>query len=181
MHLLLTDETNQQPGRDVKFFIFGGLIVPFEAVDALHQRIDEIRAAAGYRSEDELKFETKARPCHVAIPQATQAKDEVIAAAGKAGCKFIAYVIHHEIIRNQDLGQQVQWAADYVIGRFNYYLSTVNDTGICAVDNLPVKAQFRYLSDKFSKGLSLPDGNRVPLDRIRLLSATCSNASHLSC
>ncbi len=180
MHLLLTDETNQRPGRDAKFFILGGLIVPFEAIDMLHNRIETARTTAGYREQDELKFETNARPDHVSVQQATEAKRQVISAAQELGCKFIAHVIHHEIIRNQNLEQQVQWAADYVIGRFNYYLSTINDTGICAVDNLPVRAQFRYLSDKFSLGLSLPDGSRTRLDRIRLLSATCANASHLS-
>lgn len=180
MHLLLTDETNQRPGRDAKFFILGGLIVPLEALDELHRRIEVARTSAGYREHDELKFETNARPTHVSIQQATEVKRQVISAAQELGCKFIAHVIHHEIIRNQDLEQQVQWAADYVIGRFNYYLTTVNDSGICAVDNLPVRAQFRYLSEKFSQGLSFPDESRVRLDRIRLFSATCSNASHVS-
>jgi len=180
MHLLLTDETNQRPGRDAKFFILGGLIVPFEAIDALHQSIEDARTIAGYQKQDELKFETNARPAYVSVNQATEAKRQVISVAQEFGCKFIAHVIHHDIIRNQDLEQQVQWAADYVIGRFNYYLTTINDTGICAVDNLPVRAQFRYLSDKFSLGLSLPDGSHVRLDRIRMLSATCANASHLS-
>ena len=180
MYLLLTDETNQRPGADVTFFIFGGLILPLDCLTELDARIQKARTDAGYHPKDELKFETNARPDHVSIEDATEAKRKVIDACLELNCKFIAHVIHHQIIQYQDLDQQVTWAADYVIGRFNYYLSKVKNVGICAVDNLPVKAQFRYLSEKFTQGLSLPDGKTVPLDRIKLFSATCSNASHAS-
>lgn len=180
MQLMLTDETNQQPGRNARFFILGGLIIPFERLDTLHTTIHNIRETAQYRDQDELKFDTNTRPEHVSIEQFIEAKRQVIQATREARCQFIAHVIHHDIIGNQDLDQQVQWATDYVIGRFNYYLSQINDIGICAVDNLPVRAQFRYLREKFSTGLTMPDGSHVHLDRIRMLSATCSNASHIS-
>jgi len=87
----------------------------------------------------------------------------------------------HSIIRNQDLDQQVEWAADYVIGRFNKFLQDNSANGLCIVDNLPVKHQFQYLSNKFAKGLQLPSENRiVRLDRIRIFASSCSNASNIS-
>jgi hypothetical protein len=108
----------------------------------------------------------------------TDAKRQVIDLCLAIGVRFIVHVIHHGIIKNQDQDQQVQWAADYVIGRFNTFLSEVGDFGICAVDNLPVTKQFQYLSDKFSFGLQLASGGNVRLDRIKLFAATCINASH---
>jgi len=66
-----------------------------------------------------------------------------------------------------------------VLGRFNRYLSEVDDVGMVAVDNLPVQPQFRYLSEKFTVGLTLKN-RTIMLDRIKLFSATCSNASHIS-
>src|SRR5207245_4683908 len=52
--------------------------------------------------------------------------------------------------------------------------------GIVAVDRLPITADYRYLSERFCAGLGFPDGKRVALDRIKLLTATCVNASHAS-
>jgi len=178
MRILLTDETNRQPGRDAKFFVYGGLVLTTEALSTLHDEIEEIRRTAGYRASDELKFDTRSRPEHVTIKAATEAKRQVIERANQAGCVFIVHVILHDIIRNQDPDQHVQWAADYVIGRFNQYLSEENEDGICVVDNLPNRAEFRYLSEKFAHGLTLDTGTHVSLDRIKLFATTCVGASH---
>lgn len=155
MHILLTDETNSRPGQDAKFFIYGGLLFPIDFLPVLDNEINEIRAKAGYRPSDEFKFETNARPEHVSIQDCTDAKRKVVEFCLNNDCKFIAHVILHDIIANQDQDQQIQWAADYVIGRFNKYLTSVDDVGIVAVDNLSVRSQFRYLSDKFTLGLNL--------------------------
>lgn len=178
MQILLTDETNRQPSRDAKFFVYGGLVLTPEALCTLHAEVEEIRRAAGYRAGDELKFDTRARPAHVTIEEATEAKRQVIDCAKRSGCIFIVHVILHDIIANQDADQQVQWAADYVIGRFNQYLTDVNDDGICIVDNLPNRAEFPYLSQKFAYGLKLDTGTHITLDRIKLFASTCVGASH---
>ncbi|HYG13822.1 MAG TPA: hypothetical protein VD885_06725, partial [Methylophilaceae bacterium] len=44
----------------------------------------------------------------------------------------------------------------------------------------PDGVEFEYLANKFSHGLSLPNEDAVPLDKIVLFSSTCINASHLS-
>lgn len=71
---------------------------------------------------------------------------------------FIVYTIHHGIIKNQDLEQQVEQAANLVIGRYHTYLSQINDDGICIVDNLTSRKQVKYLSEKFTIGLRLYSG-----------------------
>jgi len=180
MRILLTDETNRQPSADAEFFVYGGLVLTTEALSILHARIEDIRRAAGFRPGDELKFDTRARPEHVAIEKCTEAKQQVIESAKQCGCVFIVHVILHSIIACQDADQQVQWAADYVIGRFNQYLEEVRDDGICIVDNLPNRAEFRYLSDKFAHGLKLDTGTHIALDRVKLYASTCIGASHAS-
>lgn len=177
MHILLADETNVQPSRDVKFLIYGGLLFPVDNLNTLDTEIERIRQTAGYQPGDELKFDTRARPEYVSIEDATAAKRQIIDLCIETGCQFIVHIILHEIIRNQDLDQQIQWAADYVIGRYNRYLSEVNDTGICVIDHLPCKSEFAYLSDKLQFGLHI--GTRtVRLDRIKLFASTCVGASH---
>jgi len=47
------------------------------------------------------------------------------------------------------------------------------------VDNLPVRSQFRYLSERFSLGLDIQGRRRVRLERVKLFAATCANASHV--
>src|SRR5438876_5543885 len=144
MHILLTDETNRYPSETVKFFVYGGLLFPAEVLRTLHDAIERIRLSSGYRKEDQFKFDTRSRPAHVSQEAATEAKRQVLEVCNTSGCKFIVHVILHDIIANQDRDQQLQWAADYVIGRFNLYLDEVGDDGICIVDNLPNRSEFRY-------------------------------------
>ncbi len=177
MQLFLTDETNLQPTDDARFFVYGGLIIPFDRFLELDRGIQTIRATHSYRPGDELKFDTRSRPEHVTIGDATAAKREVVELALSLDCKFIAHIILHDIVRNQDPDYRVQSAADFVLGRFNYYLREIGDHGIVVVDNLPVHAQFRYLSERFCHGLDLQSERRVALDRIRLFAASCSTAS----
>lgn len=116
MYVLLTDETNLEASESVRFFTYGGLIVPMEKIPALHARIEEIRKAAGYGPSDRLKFETKARPKGVTIEAATSAKREVVAAAIESGCLFIAYVVLHAIAKSQGIEKTIQFGANSVIG-----------------------------------------------------------------
>ncbi len=178
MFILLADETNTEP-TNAKFFIYGGLIVPWINVRNIHEEIIEVRTKAGYKPGDKFKFNTRERPNHVSEENAREAKNAVIDLCISNNCKFITHIIHHKIIKNQDKATQVTRAADYVIGRFNSFLEQANDDGICIVDHLPEKSEWKYLSDKFSKGLTINQSN-LALDRILSFSATCINASHLN-
>ena len=178
MQIMFTDETNQQPSRDGRFFVYGGLLFPVENLGVIHEDIERIRDDAGYRPTDVLKFDTRSRPDRVSRQQATEAKQRIIALCSDLGCKFIVHIILHDIIRNQDPVQQVRWAADYVIGRYNQYLEEIDDVGVCIVDNLPNGTEFQYLVDKFTVGLNLPDHRSASLDRIKLFASTRIGASH---
>ncbi|MCH8094475.1 MAG: hypothetical protein IH953_07765 [Chloroflexi bacterium] len=177
---MLTDETNRQPSDDVKFFVYGGLALPIEAIEPLHRAIAKIRQDSGYLPGDEFKFDTRSRPENVSIETSGEAKRQVIQACRNSNCVFFVHVILHKIIAKQDPVQQIQWAADYVISRFNMLLGSKSDTGICVIDNLPERGQFQYLTDKFQHGLHLPDGDSLPLDRIRLYAATTVGAGHVN-
>lgn len=127
-----------------------------------------------------MKFETKARPKGVTIEAATQAKREVIAAAVECNCLFIAYIVLHAIAKNKGIENSIQFGANSVIAKFNSYLGKQKSYGIVAMDRLPKGTEFDYLSEKFTKGLSLPKGDIQVLDRIVMFTSTCINASHMS-
>jgi hypothetical protein len=179
MHLLLTDETNITASQAAKFFVYGGLIVPIVNLSALDDRIAQARAIAGYVPTDILKFDTNARPKYITQIAATTAKAAVIDACIELGCQFIVYVVLHAIAKNNQPIDNIRWGADHVIGKFNYFLKCSDSFGIVAVDRLPQNTEFSWLSDKFSSGLHL-GGESVTLDRIKLFSSTCINASHVS-
>lgn len=178
MYLMVADETNQRPSKDVRFFVYGGLLFDINKLHELDSEVSKIRLKAGYKDSDEFKFDTRTRPTYVSQEKFLQAKNDVVNLCIKLQCKFLVHIILHDIIANQDLDQQVEWAADYVIGRYNMYLNDVNDDGICVIDNLPIKGQFKYLSDKFVTGLSMSTGKATKLNRIKLFAASCVNASH---
>lgn len=179
MHLLLTDETNTAATEAAKFFVYGGLIIPIGNLSALDERIAKARANAGYTSADVLKFDTNSRPKHITQVAATLAKAAVIDACIDLDCQFIVYVVLHAIAKNNQPVENIRWGADHVIGKFNYFLKCSDSFGIVAVDRLPQNTEFSWLSDKFCSGLKLGDES-VTLDRIKLFSSTCINASHVS-
>lgn len=178
MYLLVTDETNRTATENIKFFVYGGLVIPFDKISELDSSIRQIRVAAGYQDIDEFKFETRSRPNHVTITDATEAKKATVNICKELGCKFIAHVIHHSIIQNQDQSEQIHKAADYVIGRFHIYLIARNSDGICLMDNLPDRTELAYMTRKFQSGLTLQNNEIVPLNRIKLFGSTCVGASH---
>jgi hypothetical protein len=180
MYVFLTDETNLEARDAIRFFTYGGLVVPMANLPALHSKIEGIRKAAGYGPTDRLKFETKARPKGVTVEAATTAKREVVAAAIECGCLFIACVVLHAIARNQGVEKTILFGANSVIAKFNTYLAQQKSHGIVAMDRLPKGSEFDYLSEKFTKGLALPKGEAQALDRIVMFSSTCINASHVS-
>lgn len=181
MYLLVADETNQRPSKNAQFFVYGALFLPIASLIGLDEGIEEIRRKAGYRLEDQFKFNTRARPDNVSIEACTAAKSTVLNLCCAVNCKFIVHVILHEIIKNQDIEQQSYWAADYVFGRFNTFLrEEANDYGVCIIDNLPTKNQYKYLTEKFTIGLTLHTGTTIRLSRIKMFGTSCLGASHIN-
>jgi hypothetical protein len=179
MYLLFTDETNQQPSDSISFFIYGGIVIKDEALIPISDGIDSIRVKYGFSKSDDFKFDTRTRPENITIDSFSKAKCELVELCIKNKVCFITYVIHHEIQKNQELDQKLEWAADYVIGRFNIFLEEHNDYGLCIIDNLPTKSQYKYLSRKFVIGNNV-EGCIKPLNKIKLFATTCSNASNYS-
>ncbi len=70
--------------------------------------------------------------------------------------------------------------ANCVIGKFNYFLHVVNSHGIVTMDRFPAGNDYSFLTDKFCHGLTFQGEDQVALDRIKLFSSTCINASHAS-
>lgn len=181
MYILLTDETNREASPNAKFFVYGGLFFPITELRQLDEKIEAIRLCGGFKPEDDFKFDTRSKPDHVPFDKFTDAKSKLLDECKATGCRFIVHVILHEIIKNQDPEQQAFQAADYVFGRFNTFLRTeANAYGLCVIDNLPTKNQYRYLSTKFKKGLVLNTGTEVPLRRLKLFATSCIGASHAS-
>lgn len=180
MYFLITDETNINPNESIKFFIYGGLILPGDIVNILNSRIEMIRDNYGYLSKDSLKFDSHSRPKQVTIENSKKAKEDVIKVCLELGCKFIVYVALHDIIKSKNILDSIKIGADHVIGRFNKFLSENKTYGICFIDRLSNSSEYQYMSSKFTEGLNVNDEKKVVLDKIIMYASTCNNASHLS-
>jgi hypothetical protein len=175
---LITDETNTRADQNAKFFVYGGLFFPVEALVHLDSGIARIREEAGYRPDDQLKFDTRSRPKQVTIEAATAAKKAVVELCIRLECRFIAYVVLHSIARNRTPQELVAWGANCVLASFNRFLGEANDFGFCLIDRLPDSSEYALLTQKFCFGLEFPDESTIMLDRVKLYGATCINASH---
>lgn len=178
-YILFTDETNNQPAKNAKFFIYGGVFFPVERLADLHDRIEGIREEYGYERGDNLKFDTRSRPKYVTANQHTEAKREVLEVCAELEVRFVAYVILHEITGERSVAERVSWGANTVLGAFSRFLGQEDDNGIVVADRLPFPGDFKYLKEKFQVGLEMPGYGVRRLDtRIHLFTTTCHGTSH---
>lgn len=181
MYLLFTDETNltAQADHGVKFFAYGGLVIPLEQMSNLDDGIQQIRLQYGFVTSDSLKFDSNTRPSQITTAQFAEIKDKIISLCAYVGCKFLVYVVLHKIAESQGINKTVKWGADHIVGKFNHYLTQNKSKGMVFVDRLSDVGEYKFLSEKFTTGLIIKD-KTVPLSNIRLFSSTCDNASNLS-
>jgi hypothetical protein len=180
MHLLLTDETNLPTDPGAKFFAYGGLFFDVAKLPGLDAAIEKIRADSGYRTGDELKFETHAKPKHVTVAQARAAKEAVLQACINIQATFIVQVVLNALARGQSPDTLIKWGANEVLAVFDIWLRQHGSYGIVAVDRLASASEYQYLVELFCSGLTLQDRSTVRLTRIKLFTSTCCNASHAS-
>jgi len=181
MYLLFTDETNTSPQYDarIKFFAYGGLIIPFDSLSELDNGIQKIRMEAGYEPANSLKFDTHSKPEHVSPEQFAKIKNDIISLCIETKCKFLVYVVLHKIAENQGINQTIKWGADHIVGKFNYFLKRNNSTGFVIMDRLPDTNEYSFFTEKFTKGLVFSNKN-IPLENIRMFSSSCDNASNFN-
>ncbi len=180
MYCFVTDETNVQPNRDSRFFIYGGLVFSSEQMKQVNSEVAGIRQRYDFKPHDKLKFDTRSRPEQVSVDDYTAAKNAVIQACNSAGVKFIAYLIHHSIV---DPEYKEDYALNSVLVAFNQkFLTEHNDHGIVIIDRMPDSSgAYNMLKQKFQDGLTLKGtGSKLKLDRVVMYATTCDGASHLS-
>lgn len=181
MLLMYADEADREQNRGQKFFVYGAIFVDSARAWALHQAVEQVRDAHGFTSGDSLKFATNSRPAQVSREEHTAAKAAVLGLAAEHGVQFCAYVMLHELARNQGHEELVQWGANTLLGKFNEYCAARPDGhGIVMFDRMPIAHEHRYFKEKFTVGLTFPGGRNRRLDRIVGYASTCDSASHLS-
>ena len=177
-YLLFTDETNQQPARDAKFFIYGGVFFPTNKLREVHNLVEVVRLSNNFRPEDEFKFDTHSCPDHVTPEQHKAAKREVLYGCMRIGVKFVACLVLHDIALKHTVKTLISWGANEILYAFERFLEEEDATGISIVDRLPFKGDFQYLQKKFQVGLTFQGGGKRRLERIHLYGFSCVGASH---
>lgn len=179
--ILFADETNLESGRHSRFFIYGGVLLPARMLPAVHAFIEGVRQKWGFSATDEFKFDTNSRPSTVSIEQHTAAKQEVLEGLPALGVQFMVYVVHHGVAFTQARSERVAMGANTVIAGFHRFLGRQNATGICILDRQPEGSAFRYLEEKFQRGLFFPNTTKADIalsDRIKLFAFSSIGASH---
>lgn len=181
MYTLFTDETNVSPKSDIdiKFFVYGGLIVPTENLPKLHREVELIRNAIGLKPDEEFKFNSRTRPEGLDTKTFADAKNKVVELAIEAGCQFIACLVHHDIAKQQGTEKLILFSANTVVAAFNRFLLQQSVYGEVIIDRLPGGIEYDYIVEKFTKGLIFPK-SAMPLERIVMFAASCSGASYAS-
>lgn len=181
MFLMFADEADREQDRGQKFFVYGAIFIDSARARDLHSAVAEVRVHAGYTAGDSLKFADNTRPAAVDRDAHRAAKARVMELAIEHGVQFCAYAMLHEVARNKTHEELVQWGANTLLGKFNEYCSVTPDGhGLVFFDRMPIAHEHRYLREKFTVGLTFPNGRSRRLDRVVGLASTCDGTSHFS-
>jgi hypothetical protein len=179
MFLLFGDEADSDRGRGQKFFVYGAVFIPTNSVQALHAAVEKARTDAGLKLTDSLKFASRTKPTAMAAGAHRALKKEVMRLAREVGnAKFCSYVMLHELARNQEQNELIQWGANSVLGKFNEFLEESKSHGYALLDRMPVGNSYVYLKEKFQIGNSFKD-KQIRLDRILGFGHVCDGSSHM--
>lgn len=177
VYLLLTDETNRDRTETQQFF-YGGIFFDISLLPVITRSVIRIREEAGYRPDDTFKFDTNSRPRHVSPEKFKEAKRSVLQLCERLGIKAIVCCILHDIIRNQTPEDRFKQTASYVIGRFHRFLAEYKAEGLCIMDNIDRRMEYRFASEKLQRGLKLYWGQYLKLPRIHAFAITTVNAAY---
>src|SRR5690625_1946354 len=98
----MTDETNLEPSKVSRFFMYGGLILPVERLSNLHTAIADLRSRYGFGPGDSLKFSPRDKPKHMSREAHANAKDELLTICHAHEVRFVVLCVLHDIAKNRD-------------------------------------------------------------------------------
>lgn len=182
MYFMLGDEADAEQSRGQKFFVYGAIFVPHESTKPLSDGVEAARKAAKFEATDSLKFADKTRPAKISKETFRDVKAKVMDLAAQHGVVFCAYAILHAIAANQGHKNLVLWGANTLVGKFNEFMGTDQDTfGLVLFDRIPIDHPYQYLREKFQTGMTFSDGRLTSrLERIIGFASTTDGASHLA-
>jgi hypothetical protein len=162
MHLLYCDESNLEE-RTGDFFVYGGLIIPPDAIKVLSDQIGKIRASAGVSDDFVLKFNPA--PPAMNHQEFNALKQQVIESAAAQGCKFLISIILHDLAKSPDEARRNE--INRICYQFNCYLNHIHGHGLVLIDRFSDTQIDSHLREKFSTGLTgMPYGKTLKLQNI---------------
>lgn len=176
---LFTDETNKDASAEAHYFIYGGVIIPFENFPAIHSAIEVKRRAYKFPSDAPLKFASSSRPKIISPEVFSSLKNDVLEISIQNNVQFIAYLVPHQIAQNQGTSTTIEYGLNTVLQKFQQFLKENNGVGVVFIDRPNMKDPFKCLASYFQKGLKYEESFR-PLSKIQCFSLTCAGASHAS-
>lgn len=179
MYLLISDETNLEK-KENSFFVYGGVFLKIDKLIELDEGIENIRNKYGYNNFDPLKFNSASRPNNISTKEFAEVKNELIDLCISKNCKFIAFVILHNIAKNKGKDFTIKSGINHVTGRFNEYLRENSDYGICVMDRISGHKEYKIMENLHIYGLDFSDGKKIKLDRIKLFTSSSIKASNIS-
>jgi hypothetical protein len=187
MYWFLTDDSNRDPAPG-KFFIYGGIVIPTEAIPMLHSRVEAIRKEHGYLPGDQFKFNSNSAPKHIKPEQVTAAKSQALKLLDEVGAKFVGTVVLSEVIPTKakkdktvlDMDIATKWGVNSLVIAFHMYLKRASPDAWGAMYIDRDSTLLNHLSELFQHGVKPTGYNHRVDDAIHLFAMTNDNSSHLS-
>ncbi|WP_108127316.1 DUF3800 domain-containing protein [Saccharospirillum mangrovi] len=179
MNIFIADETNNEPSEQVKFFIYGGIIVDSTNVRNIVSDVRNLRNELRISDNEKLKFNIRSCPTNLSRTEHTEAKSRILDIAATNNVRVIINCVLHAIARNNSKNELVEMTSATAFRRFNDYCSETHTPGFVMADQWPVDNGFGFLESCINGGISYRGGTTARLPWIHAFSQVSDNSTPL--
>lgn len=179
MKILVADETNNDPEKDIKFFIYGGVIFDTDAVKNIGDKINEIRESYNIQCNEKIKFNLKSCPEKLTRAEHTEIKNQIIDLAIENNVELLVNFVLHDIAKNQEKHVLHEMTSSTVFRRFNDFCNINKTPGLVLLDRWACDNGYSFLESCHLEGINYSDGSNMQLPWIYGYAQASDNSTAL--
>lgn len=179
MKLLIADETNNEPNDNIKFFLYGGIVVDSSKVQNISNAIRALRKEYGVSGKEKIKFNLQSCPSSITREQHTEIKNRVLEIAQEFEVSVIINCVLHDIARNKEKHELVAMTSATVFRRFNQFCYESDTPGLVLADRWPTPDGFGFLESCQFEGIEYNGGEKVDLPWVHGYAQVSDNSTTL--
>ena len=157
------------------FFVYGGLLIPLDALASLDARLATLRATAGFPDSVPLKW--VAPGGQITPATHARAKEQLLDALVASGCELFVSLTPAAVAKGaRARDQALRFGANGVLRAVHEVLVERDGRALITIDQFPGTSPISFIEEKGSIGLIYP-GTKARLEPLDRMVGFCSTSA----